>query len=143
MSQIITDPHVEEETIEISPKAIRAVDFMLKEFNKRGIPTDVKTEDILENKAAWDFVKFIFQGYLQLYPLEAHEWAESTQKEKAVEKSVQEMLKGETGRSLFSYPPRLHELLKVFFPDVKFHDKRVVRKFSKIAEGYVLTNYGI
>ena len=65
------------------------------------------------------------------YPRIAMEWHKDREEYKKNELSTKEQVSQKTGRSLASYPMHLYKMMKLFFTDDKFSDRKTVIKLVK------------
>jgi hypothetical protein len=132
-----------DEEFEIVPDTARLyTEGLLRVYDRFGFSTDISTSEVLDSTAFWKFLEQVIAVWRDCYPDEAVQWVEDIENYRKFELPVQELIKESKGRSLMSWPPRLFQMLCVFFPNVKFHDKDFVRVFLSKHGAFSMTNYG-
>ena len=117
---------VGEEFYDFVPEEHRlAVEFIYKTWVKAGRPRR------LEGEVAWKVMDSIFQIWGALNPQELADFKQDVQEDQSMERSVSEANSRDGGYIPISYPPRLFQMIKVFFPDEKLQDHDLILKFVR------------
>lgn len=129
---------------EVVPDEARvAVEALFRIYDKLGFDENMRSEDIVASKPALRFMEEIADVWVRLYPQESREWFSSIEKELQVEKSVREMVKGQTGHSIISIPPRLYQMFMVFFPNANISNRKLATELARRLKKLKVTNYEI
>ena len=83
----------------------------------------------LEGEAAWKVMDGLFQIWGAMFPEELNEFKRDLQEDQAAERSVSEANRRDGGYVPISYPVRLMQFIKVYFPQEKLQDHDLILKF--------------
>jgi len=97
-------------------------------FIKFGRPkADVKS------KIFWNMIGQIIQVWMKAYPQECNDWIKDVKLDLAMERPLNETLKKNKGlRRAIGFPLRLFQMIRLYFPDLKFQNKKFVKKCIKM-----------
>jgi hypothetical protein len=73
----------------------------------------------------------LFQIWGACFPLELLDFKRVIQEDQSMERSVHEANKQDGGYFPISYPMRLMQFMKVYFPDEKFQDHKLILKIIR------------
>jgi hypothetical protein len=108
-------------TYEIASEEERlSAEYLHKVFIRAGRPTK------LEGESAWKMMDAIMQIWGGLYPQEVDAFIEVLKEEQALERSVEQSNK-EGGYFPISYPTRLYQMMKVYFKNDRFQDRKLIK----------------
>jgi hypothetical protein len=120
------DIKVKDEYFEIVSDEHRlAAEYIHKVWVKAGKPNR------LEGESAWKVMDSLWQIWGALNPNELLEFKKDVQEDQSVERSVHEAIKHDGGYIPISYPMRLQQMIKVYFPDEKLQDHKLILKFIR------------
>lgn len=126
---------------EFVPQEARVMTTYLFElFDKLQLRSDIQVDEV--NEPTWKFIEQVFVSWKAGFPLEYDEWIDDLKYELEYERPIQEAVKS-GGYNLGSYPMRPYQLLKVFFPSLKLHDRDFIKKLIRRIPEIKHTNYKI
>lgn len=132
------DIKVNDEMFEIMTDENRlAAEFIHKVWVRAGRPNR------LEGESAWKVMDSLFQVWAACYPQEFLEFKYSLIEEQEAERSVHDANKADGGFVPISYPMRLLQFIRVYFPDQKLQDREITRKFTQRYPVLKRTKYNI
>lgn len=102
-----------------------AAEFIQKIWIKAGRPNRLETE------GAWKVMDALFQIWGALNPDELIAFKKDIQEDRSVERAVHDALKHDGGYVPISYPMRLMQMIKVYFPEEKLQDHKLILKFVR------------
>ena len=83
----------------------------------------------LEGETAWKVMDGLFNIWGALNPDELADFKQDLQEDQSAERSVSEANSRDGGYIPIVYPPRLFQMIKVYFPDEKHQDHELILKF--------------
>lgn len=133
-----------DEEYEVVPDTARLYTEGLIRIHKiLNFPNDIDTKEALESAVFWKFIDQVVKAWKDCFPEEARELFAEISLYKSHEKSTEELIREQVGRSLMSWPSSLFNMIVIFFPNVKLHDKEFVRAFVHRYKEFGMSNYGI
>ncbi|MCC7571446.1 hypothetical protein KO465_09055 [Candidatus Micrarchaeota archaeon] len=85
------------------------------------------------SKSGEKLMNVIIATWEDTYPTQYREWIEARKEHLSAEKSINEQVKGKTGRNLASYPTYIYYLIKAIFPEFDFMKRdnqlKMVKKY--------------
>lgn len=114
-----------------------AVEFLHKVWVKAGKPDRLGTE------SSWKVVDAIMNMWAALYPHEVEAWVQDLKDEQSAERTVHEAVSANGGYFPISYPTRIYNMFKVYFPDEQFADRKLIKKIISRYPAFKVTNYKI
>lgn len=78
----------------------------------------------IDTDSAIAFIEVLLRVWRDLFPEEYQERVEAQSSHFQVERTVQQANKEEGGYFVASFPPRVWQMLKIFFPEVKWTDRK-------------------
>ena len=97
----------------------------------------------LEGESAWKVMDAFMQMWASLYPWEIRAFKESIVKDRELERTPREANKHEGGHIPISYPTRLYQLIKLYFPTERLVDRKLIRKFVQRYPILKVTKYAL
>lgn len=120
------DIKVDDQLFEIVPDEARlAAEFIHKVWVKSGRPNR------LEGESAWKVMDSLMQIWGACFPYELQDFKRTIQEDQSLERSVHEANKSDGGYFPISYPMRLMQFMKVYFPNEKFQDHKLILKIIR------------
>lgn len=120
------DIKVGKEFWEIAPDEHRlAAEYTYKIWKKAGKPKRLETE------GAWKVMDALVQIWIALYPDEFDYFRQTIKEDQEVERSVSEANRRDGGYFSIAYPDRLHQMIKVYFPEEKLQNHDLILKFIR------------
>jgi hypothetical protein len=128
---------VGDETFEIATEENRlATTYLHTVWDKAGKPNRI------EGESAWKVVDAIFQIFAASFPYEYQDFRNTIKEDQSNERTVHDSNKM-GGHFTISYPIRLLQLLKVYFPYEHYQDRDFTRKFLQRYPYLKVTKYAI
>ena len=84
----------------------------------------------VSSRVFWDMLGQIIQVWMKTYPKEYKDWDHDVKLDLSIERSLQESVKKGFKKSI-GFPPRLHQMIKLYFPELKFNNKKFIQKCIK------------
>lgn len=84
----------------------------------------------VNSRVFWDMLGQIIQVWMKMYPQEYEDWMKDVQLELAIERPLRESVKKGLKKSI-GFPPRLFQMIRLYFPDLKFNNKKFIKKCIK------------
>ena len=78
----------------------------------------------------WNMLGQIIQVWMKTYPQEFDDWMHDLKVDLAVERSIKESATKGIKKSI-GFPQRLFQMVRLYFPDLKFNNKKFVQKCIK------------
>jgi hypothetical protein len=117
---------VGEEMFDFVPDEHRlAAEYIHKMWKAAGYPRTLDTE------AAWKVMDGVFQVWGALFPQELLDFKADLQEDQAYERTVSEANSRDGGFIPISYPPRLFQMMKVYFSEEKLQDRDLIVKLVR------------
>ncbi len=113
-----------------------ATEYLHKVWVKAGRPNR------LEGESAWKVLDAMMQIFAGIYPQEFNDFRDTIKESQSVERTVHEANKS-GGYMVISYPTRLLELIKVYFPNEKLQDRELTLKFIRRYPKMKVTKYNL
>jgi hypothetical protein len=114
---------VGEELYDFVPDEHRiAAEYIHKMWKAAGFPRRLETE------GAWKVMDGVFQIWGALFPQELLDFKQDLQEDQSAERSVSEANSRDGGYIPISYPPRLFQMMKVYFSEEKLQDRDLIVK---------------
>ena len=130
--------NVNGENFEIASEENRlAVEFLHKVWIRAGRPNR------LEGESAWKVVDAMMKMWSALYPHEIETWVDELKEEQDAERNVHDAVKSGGGYFPISYPTRIYNMLKVYFPNEKYTDHELIKKIVNRYPIFKRTKYEI
>ena len=79
--------------------------------------------------SAWKLVDAMMEVWASLYPWEIKAFKQTIQEDQSIERSVSESMKAGGAHIPISYPTRLLQLLKLYFPNERYADRKLILDF--------------
>ena len=98
-----------------------SAEYLHKVYIKAGKPNK------LEGESAWKMMDAIMQIWGGLYPHELDAFVEVLKEEQSMERTVAQSNR-EGGYFPISYPTRLYNMMKVYFKNDRFQDRKLIKK---------------
>lgn len=103
-------------------KEERIVDGLEMIYEKLGKPrADV------ESLVFWKFLGQLIQVWTTLFPQEVEDWKKDLKLDLSLERSLSESTNSGLKKSI-AFPPRLYQLVRVYFPDLKVTDSKFIQR---------------
>lgn len=102
---------------------VKSIEMLEGNYEKLGKP-----RFDCNSAAFWDFLEILIDYWYIAYPLEVIEWHETREMDLVTEKTLSEQVKSGLHKS-FAIPMGLFRLIKTYFPDTNFVDKKFGNKF--------------
>jgi hypothetical protein len=132
------DIKIGEDYWEIVPEEHRlAAEFIHKTWILAGKPNRLETE------GAWKIMDSIMKIWGALFPEELLAFKQDISEDRSVERTVHEANKDGGGYIPISYPMRLLQFIKVYFPDEKLQDHKLILKFIRRYPNLKVTKYNL
>lgn len=106
-------------------QAIVVTDLIIRMWEKLGCPEDMFSE------SGQKLMAVIIATWEDTFPVESQRWYEERKLYQKEEKTTQEQVHQNTGRSLASYPYYIYSVMKIVFPKVKYSNRETVLKLVK------------
>lgn len=120
------DIKVDNQIFEIVPDEARlAAEYIHKVWIGSGRPNR------LEGESAWKVMDSLFQIWGACFPQELLDFKQTIQEDQALERSVHDANKADGGYFPISYPMRLMQFMKVYFPNERFQDHNLILKLVR------------
>ena len=84
----------------------------------------------VNSRVFWDMLGQTIQVWMKMYPQEYNDWMKDVQLELAIERPLRESVKKGLKKSI-GFPPRLFQMIRLYFPDLKFNNKKFIKKCIK------------
>lgn len=118
----------------VNPSALTATNILLKAWEQLGRP---QTPFSRSGKKVMDLIIAIWED---LYPVDRETWRKDIKNYKAAELSIAEQVKGQTGRSLASYPFPIFKMMAVVFREFDPAERNNCMKMVKKWPIFQVTN---
>jgi hypothetical protein len=102
-----------------------AAQFIHNVWKKTGSPNR------LEGESAWKVMDSLFQIWGALNPQELADFKRDLQEDQSLERTIHDANKADGGYIPISYPLRLWQMIKVYFPEEKLQDHELILKFIR------------
>lgn len=96
-------------------------EYLIRVYEKMIGTTDITD---IDSDAVIAFIDILIRTWRDLFPEEYQERLDNQSSSWVVERTVQQANQGDGGYFTASFPPRLWELLKLFFPMVKWTERK-------------------
>lgn len=117
---------VDDQLFEIVPDEARlAAEYIHKVWVAAGRP------NMLEGESAWKVMDSLMQIWGACFPQELQDFKASLQDSQSIERSVHDANKQDGGYFPISYPMRLMQFMKVYFPNERFQDHKLILKIIR------------
>lgn len=127
---------VGDETFEIATEENRlATTYLHTVWDKAGRPNRIEG-------SAWKVVDAILQTFAACFPQEYQDFRNTIKEDQSNERTVHDSNKM-GGHFTISYPIRLLQLLKVYFPNERYQDREFTKKFVRRYPYLKVTQYAI
>jgi len=83
-----------------------------------------------KSRVFWDMLGQIIQVWMKTYPKEFNDWIKDVRLDLLVERPLKESAKKGLKKSI-GFPPRLYQMIRLYFPTLKFNDKKFIQKCIK------------
>ena len=107
----------------VSDDARLLTEYLHRVWVKAGKPDRVETE------SSWKVVDAIMQVWAAGWPEEFLDWKYGVEEQRAYERTVHEAEKDDGGHFPIGYPQRVLQLLRVYFKNDRFQDRKLIKKF--------------
>lgn len=132
------DIKVDDEFFEIVPDEHRlAAEYIHKVWISAGRPNR------LEGESAWKVMDSLFQIWAALFPDEFLDFKKQIQDDQSAERSVHDANKADGGHIPISYPMRLLQFIKVYFPNERLQDRSLILKFIRRYPALKVTKFNL
>lgn len=81
----------------------------------------------VNSRVFWDMLGQIIQVWMKTYSQEYNDWMKDLRLDLSVERSLKDSVKGGFKKSI-GFPPRLFQMVRLYFPDLKIVDKKFIKK---------------
>lgn len=111
------------------------IEFLTKLQKRLGFPPD------LESQAGLKLMDAVIGVWQKHFPQEAEDWLHDVKMDLDNEKSVSELIKDSaSGYNPVGYPPKLFDLIRNMFPEIKLQERKVFTKLVEIYPGLFKTS---
>lgn len=83
-----------------------------------------------KSRVFWDMLGQIIQVWTKSYPHEFRDWIKDVELDLSIERSLSKSVKHGTKKSI-GFPMRLYQMIRLYFPDLKFQNKKFVQACIK------------
>ena len=84
----------------------------------------------INSRVFWDMLGQIIQVWVKTFPKEFNDWIKDVKLDLAIERPLKESTKKGLKKSI-GFPPRLFQMVRLYFPDLKIVDKKFIQKCIK------------
>jgi len=111
-------------------------DYLVRLYNKLGKPqADIKSDNF------WIMIDELVNNWSVIHKQEAKDFVSDIRLERSVEGTLSAMNKKNIWKKSVAYPPKLYQMIKVFFPDLKLQDRKFINKFISRYPIFNASNY--
>lgn len=99
-----------------------------------------RPEADVKSRVFWDMLGQIIQVWMKTYPEEFNDWIHDVKLDLKVERSLKDSVRKGLKKSI-GFPPRLFQMIKLYFPTLKMQNKKFVQKCIKAFPMLHTSNY--